>query len=83
MTQKLRALAIHAEDLDLALSTLMVANNHLQLQLQGIYHPLLAPAGTTYMCVYTFIHVGKTHTHKINFFKKKMHMVAQSFNSCI
>lgn len=31
MTQKLRALAIHAEDLDLALSTLMVANNHLQL----------------------------------------------------
>lgn len=61
MTQQLRALAIHAEDLGLAPSTCMVANSHLQLQLQGIYHPLLAPAGTTYMCcvcMYIYLHLG-------------------------
>jgi hypothetical protein len=45
MVQGLRALAVLAEDLCSVLSSHMVALDHLQLQLQGIYCPLLTSAG--------------------------------------
>lgn len=50
MAQQIGALAAHAEDLSLALSTYMVAHNHLELQFWGICHPFLSSDSITCMC---------------------------------
>ena len=58
-----RALAAFAEDPCPVPSTHTPAQNHLQLQFQGIWLPLLASAGTS---TQVHIYAGKTPTHVIN-----------------
>jgi hypothetical protein len=64
MVQPLRALADIPEDLGLIANTHMVAHNHLQLQSQGIWCPLLASTGSA--CTWsTYRHADETPIHMV------------------
>jgi hypothetical protein len=56
----LKAPADLPKDLISIPSTQMVKHNHLQLQFQGIFFPLLVSSGTAHTCLCTDIHTGKT-----------------------
>lgn len=58
--RQLQARTDHPEDLGSIPRIHTVAQNHLELQFQGIQSPLLVSSNTRHMCGETDIHEGKT-----------------------